>query len=163
MIAQNSVSYAVYLTIASDTNLVSSGGLFAAQQPVHVGWQQPLLKAPNQAPWIEVHATKHSAKPYLAGAGTRGWRNEFEIPLFMQAASIVGSGDAFKQAWDLEYYLTHSVFFINSNFSLPILTANTAGVNMMIEGHDSDLWDVDQQTEMTLVTLLTTLRYSGQG
>jgi hypothetical protein len=163
VIAQNSVSYAVYLTIASDTNLVSSGGLFADQQPVQIGWQGPLLKSQAQSPWIEVHATKHAAKPYLVGAGTRGWRNDFEIPVFMQAGSVVGSGDAFKRAWDLEYYLVHSVFFISSNYSLPILTANAPSVNMIIDGHDSDLWDVDQQNEMTLVTILTTLRYFGQG
>ena len=163
MIATNSVSYAVYLAIASDANLVSSGGLFAAQQPVRVGWQGPIPRDPALAPFIQVHAAKHHAEPYLIGAGTRSWRNRFEIPLFMQTVSIVGSGDAFKQAWDIEHYLAQSVYAISSNFSLPTLTANAAGANLMFDGFASELFEVDQQNEMTLVTILATLKYNGQG
>jgi hypothetical protein len=164
MIAPNSVSYAVFLLCASDALLTTSGGLLTPANPFNVGWHGPLLDNPAQCPWLQVHNVKHSAAPFLVGAASRSWKNRYDILVYHQDASwLANSGDAFKRVWDAEYYLTHSVFAISSNYSLPLLTAGQPGLNLILEDVQSELWNVDQVNEQTLVTNLMTLRYSGQG
>jgi len=164
MIAPNSVSTAVFLLCASDALLQGSGGPLTPANPFLVGWHGPLLKAPERCPWIQVHNVKHRAQPYLIGAGSRAWKNSYEVLVYHQDASFLSaSGDAFRRVWDAEYYLTHSLFAIPQNYSLPLLTAGQPGLNLMLEDVESQLWDVDERNEQTLVTNLLTLKYSGQG
>ena len=165
MIAPNSISYAAYLLCASDTLLNTSGGLLAQAPAFRTGWQGPLVKDAALCPWIEVHQTKHGMSPHLMmGGGGRSWVNDYEVQIFHQTASWLGnSGAAFRDLWATEYYLTHSVFAISSNFSLPALTGSNPSLNLQLMQLDSELWNVDQVAEQTLVTNLITLKYQGQG
>lgn len=115
----NSITNALYTTIASDTTIVDSG--------VTVCLNDIFNSDPNLTPWIGVYAGDDTHEPERLVAGKRPWKAELELQVFIQTAgydySPAEAQDDLQRLWTV----VHSA--IGSNLDLSNTVRNMTSIS----------------------------------